>query len=482
MSERVPVSAVTGLLSPQQIVESGLAAAAGAAGAGAADGCVVVVHSSSSANIRWANNTVTTNGVAQDLSWFVVAVVGGAAATVAGSAADASSRETVGAVVGAARTAAAAAARQGPARDAQPLIGPDGSGDDFDGDPAETSFAVFDALIAELSDGFDRARARRQVLYGFVDHDVTTTYLGSSTGLRRRWVQPTGTLEVNAKSADLRRSAWAGASTPDFVGVDLTGVLAGLDDRLGWAERSIELPPGRYRTVLPPTAVADLMINLSWSAGAREAHEGRSVFAAPGGGTRSGERLTDRPLDLYSDPAAPGLAAAPFLVTGQSSDDVSVFDNGAPLHRHDFVRGGAIGDLLHTRGSAAEFGEPFTPSTDNLVLSGGDPGRDVDALVADVDRGLLLTSQWYIREVDPMTLLLTGLTRDGVFLVEKGEVVGAVNNFRFNMSPLEILRQAADVGATVPTLSREWSDWFTRTAMPPITVDGFNMSSVSPAT
>jgi len=137
---------------------------------------------------------------------------------------------------------------------------------------------------------------------------------------------------------------------------------------------------------------------------------------------------------------------------------------------------------LHTRGSAAEFGEPFTPSTDNLVLTGGDPGRDIDALVADVDRGLLLTSQWYIREVDPMTMLLTGLTRDGVFLVEQGEVVGAVNNFRFNMSPLDILRQAADVGATVPTLSREWSDWFTRTAMPPITVDGFNMSSVSPAT
>ena len=116
------------------------------------------------------------------------------------------------------------------------------------------------------------------------------------------------------------------------------------------------------------------------------------------------------------------------------------------------------------------------------MLTGGAADRDIDALVADVDRGLLLTSQWYIREVDPMTLLLTGLTRDGVFLVERGEVVGAVNNFRFNMSPLDILRQAADVGATVPTLSREWSDWFTRTAMPPITVDGFNMSSVSPAT
>ena len=121
------------------------------------------------------------------------------------------------------------------------------------------------------------------------------------------------------------------------------------------------------------------------------------------------------------------------------------------------------------------------PSCDNLVLTGGQPDRTLDDLVAGLGRGLLVTSQWYLREVDPMTMLLTGLTRDGVFLVENGEIVGAVNNFRFNVSPLEVLRQASDIGETVPTLSREWSDWFTRTAMPPMLVDGFNMSSVSKA-
>ncbi len=464
------------LLAPQQIIDIAL-------GASVADGCVVVVNSSNSANVRWANNTVTTNGVSRDLSWFVVAVVGGAAGTVAGSASDAASVESVRAVVSAAHDAAVASSRVGPARDAQPLVEPGADpGDDYQHEPAETSFAVFRELLTGLADAFAAARSDGRVLYGFVEHDVTTTYLGSSTGLRLRWVQPTGTLELNAKSVDLRRSAWAGLSTPDFVGTDPAAVAAALSRRLDWSRRTIDLPPGRYRTVLPPTAVADLMINLAWSAGAREAHEGRSAFAAPNGGTRSGERLTDRGLTLFSDPAQPGLAAAPFVVTGHSGDDISVFDNGAPIGRHDFVRAGVVDSLLHTRGSAAEFGEPFVPSTDNLVLVGGSADRDVDALVADVDRGLLLTSQWYIREVDPMTLLLTGLTRDGVFLVEAGEVVGAVNNFRFNMSPLDVLRQAADVGATVPTLSREWGEWFTRTAMPPITVDGFNMSSVSPAT
>jgi predicted Zn-dependent protease len=465
----------SGLLPPQQIIDAALAA-------NIADGCVVVVHAASSANIRWANNTVTTNGVARDLSWFVVCMVDGAAGTVAASASDAGSTADVAAVVSQAHAAAVAASGLGRARDAAPLVEPDGrAADDFDGEPVETSFGVFDPLLGSLADAFEAARAGDRILYGFADHDVTTIYLGSSTGLRLRWVQPTGTVEVNAKSADLRRSAWAGVSTPDFA-VDLTSVIDPLTRRLDWAGRTVDLPPGRYRTVLPPTAVADFMINLVWSAGGRAAHEGRSVFTAPGGGTRSGERLTDRALTLFSDPSAAGLAATPFVVTAHSDDEISVFDNGAPVGRHDFVTDGRIGSLVHTRGSATEFGEPFIPSADNLVLTGGAAERDIDALVADLDRGLLLTSQWYIREVDPMTLLLTGLTRDGVFLVEKGEVVGAVNNFRWNMSPLDVLRQAVDVGATVPTLSREWSDWFTRTAMPPITVDGFNMSSVSQAT
>jgi predicted Zn-dependent protease len=106
----------------------------------------------------------------------------------------------------------------------------------------------------------------------------------------------------------------------------------------------------------------------------------------------------------------------------------------------------------------------------------------VRQMAETTERGLLLTSLWYIREVDPQTLLLTGLTRDGVYLVEGGEVVGAVNNFRFNESPVDLLRRATEVGGTEVTLSREWGDYFSRTAMPPLRVPDFNMSSVSQAT
>ncbi len=466
----------TGLLSPQQIIETGLAAST-------SDGCVVVVQSSTEANVRWANNTVTTNGVSRSLSWFVVAVVDGAAGTVAASAASAESVAGVREVVAAAHAAAQAAAASGPARDAQPLVEP-GAGEASAGfeDPAEaTSFEVFADLLPSLATAFGDAHSADRILYGFARHESTTTHLGSSTGLRARWVQPTGLLELNAKSTDLQRSAWSGVSTADFAGVRVDEVANTLATRLDWARRSVDLPPGRYDTVLPPTAVADFMVFLSWSAGARPAHEGRSAFSAPGGGTKVGQRLTERAFGLFADPTYPGLESSPFLVTSAAGDEVSVFDNGAPIGRCEILTDGVISNLLHTRGSAAEFGEAFTPLADNLVLTGGVAGRTTEDLVAGVRRGLLVTSQWYLRDVDPMTMLLTGLTRDGVFLIENGEIAGAVNNFRFNMSPLDVLRQATDAGGTVPALSREWSDWFTRSAMPPLVVADFNMSSVSKA-
>jgi predicted Zn-dependent protease len=218
----------------------------------------------------------------------------------------------------------------------------------------------------------------------------------------------------------------------------------------------------------------------------RPAHEGRSAFAAPGngvGGTRLGERLTKLPLTLFSDPRIqqpPGLQTAPFLVTTASADSVSVFDNGAAMDRVEWLRDGTINALTYPRAAAQELGGHYTPPAENLILTGGEAGS-IDELVARTDRGLLLTCLWYIREVDPVSLLLTGLTRDGVYLIEGGEVVGQVNNFRFNESPIDLIRRVAEVGTTERALCREWKDWFARTAMPPMRIPDFNMSSVSPA-
>ncbi|MBP2581241.1 putative Zn-dependent protease [Streptomyces sp. PvR006] len=441
-----------------------------------ADGCVVVADEESSANLRWAGNALTTNGVTRGRTLTVIATVDGAQGTASGVVSR--SAVTVDDLEPLVRAAEAAARAAGPAEDAQPLVTGVSASPDFTDAPAETSSAVFADFAPALGEAFARARAGGRELYGFANHELTSTYLGTSTGLRLRHDQPNGTLELNAKSPDRARSAWAGRSTRDFKDVDPAALDAELATRLGWAERRIELPAGRYETLLPPTAVADLLIYQLWSSTARDAVEGRTVFSKPGGGTRLGETLSPLPLTLRSDPNEPGLESAPFVIAHSSGDDSSVFDNGLPIAPTDWVRDGKLERLITTRHTAGLTGLPVAPGAGNLILDGGGE-RSLEEMVASTERGLLLTCLWYIREVDPATLLLTGLTRDGVYLVENGEVVGEVNNFRFNESPVDLLSRASEAGRTEKTLPREWSDWFTRAAMPALRIPDFNMSSVS---
>jgi predicted Zn-dependent protease len=224
------------------------------------------------------------------------------------------------------------------------------------------------------------------------------------------------------------------------------------------------------------------MIDAYWGAGARVAHDGESVYSRRGGGTRIGEQLVRRGVDLYSDPAYGALACAPFVVATASDNTESVFDNGLPLERTHWIRDGRLESLIQTRHSAGLTGQAFTPAIDNLVLEVADADGTEADLVADMEDGLLVTCLWYIREVDPQTMLLTGLTRDGVYRVQGGEVTGAVNNFRWNESPVDLLRRFTTASGTVPSFSREWGDeYFSRTATPALRIPDFNMSSVSQA-
>ncbi|MFI1679927.1 metallopeptidase TldD-related protein [Streptomyces sp. NPDC020607] len=455
---------------PHEIVERALELST-------ADGCVVIADEESTANLRWAGNALTTNGVTRGRTLTVIATVDGKEGTASGVVTRAAvTADDLEPLVRAAEEAARGA---GPAEDAQPLVTGTAASPDFTEAPVETSSAVFAEFAPALGEAFARARAGGRELYGFANHEFVSSYLGTSTGLRLRHDQPNGTLELNAKSPDRTRSAWAGRATRDFKDVDPGTLDAELAKRLGWAERRIDLPAGRYETLLPPTAVADLVIYQLWQSSARDAAEGRTVFSKPGGATRLGERIAELPLTLRSDPHEPGLESAPFVLAHASGGDASVFDNGLPLSPTEWIRAGELAHLATSRHSAQLTGLPVTPAVDNLVLDGGGE-RTLDEMVAATERGLLLTCLWYIREVDPATLLLTGLTRDGVYLVENGEVVGEVNNFRFNESPVDLLGRATEAGRTEKTLPREWGDYFTRAAMPALRVPDFNMSSVSP--
>ena len=357
-------SITTAVLAPQEIVERVLGLPAGSDGAGR----VVLVSETSEAVLRWANSTMTTNGHTTSRRVSVISMVAVDGGTAAGVV---SSSEAITDVAQLADLVAAsehAARDAGPARDAMPLPAPGGDEPAWADGAAETSIGVFGPFV----DGLAHVLAGPHRQFGFASHQLTTSWLGTTAGVRRRWVQPTGSVELNVKTPDLTGSAWTGASTPDFADVDVVALAAEVGARLEWGRRRVTLPAGRYETLLPPSAVADLMLYLAWSMDGRPAQEGRSALAGPDG-PRTGERLTGLPLTLASDPVAPGLEYQPYLTATRSGDGVSVFDNGAPARRIEWVREGVINELGYSRAEAAEFGTAFTPGGDNLLLTGGSP-------------------------------------------------------------------------------------------------------------
>jgi predicted Zn-dependent protease len=442
-----------------------------AAKLGRADETMVLVTDKVQATLRWAGNSMTTNGVSVSRNMTIISIVRKGTSAFIGTVVSAEvDPRVIPGLVAASQHAAGSAPEAG---DAAPLLADTGVPADWDAPVSGTGAEVFAEVAGSLSRGFGGTDR----LYGFAHHSVSTTFLASSTGLRRRFTQPTGAVEINGKRGEA--SAWAGIGTADFVDVPTDSLLDDLSMRLSWAERSVELPAGRYETIMPPSTVADMMIYLAWSMAGRGAQEGRTALSAPGGGTRVGERLTDLPLTLFSDPMAPGLLCTPFVAASSSSETVSVFDNGMDITQVDWIRDGVINALAYPRATAAKFDAKVAVAADNLIMTGG--SNDLADMIAGTEHGLLLTTLWYIREVEPTTLLLTGLTRDGVYLIEDGEVTAAVNNFRFNESPLDLLRRATEAGLSEKTLPREWGDWATRAVMPSLRIPDFHMSSVSQA-
>ena len=445
-------------------------ALAEAARRGQADETIVVVTDRATASLRWAGNSMTTNGESISRNVAVISIVRQGKSAHVGSV---TSSEVDPAAIPGLVAASQDAARSAPeARDAAPMLAGDETPDDWDAPVPGTASDVFAGVAKSLATGF---RGTDQ-LYGFARHEVDTTFVGTSSGLRRRYTQPTGSVEINAKRAGA--SAWVGVGTPDFADVPTDSLLEEVGRRLDWAGRTVELPAGRYETLMPPSTVADMMIYLGWSMDGRGAQEGRTALSAPGG-TRVGEKLTDLGLTLYSDPAATGLECAPFVATTSSSQRTSVFDNAMPIDRVDWIRDGTVNALAYPRAAAAEYDVPVAVPADNMLMTGG--WASLQDMIRRTERGLLLTTLWYIREVDPTVLLLTGLTRDGVYLIEDGQVTAAVNNFRFNESPLDLLRRATEAGVAQTTLPREWGDWATRAKMPSLRIPDFHMSSVSQA-
>ena len=461
------------MIPAQELVERGLTSA----DALGADGCIVLVEESSHVDVRFALNTTTTNGVQRGRSVSVIAFSGESVGSVRRSG-----------VVGADGVAEMAAAALADAQEAPPAadafalveVAEARPGRDFALDAEETDSGALEGVLSALSPAFARARGRGAVLAGFAEQDVATLYLGSSTGVRLSHAQPTAAVSLVGRTADGSGSAWVGEPT---IAPSLERMEQEIWRRLDWATTRLALEAGRYEVIMPPSAVSDMMAMLAFDAlGGQDAEDGRTVFSEEGGGTRVGETITPLPFSLYSDPFEWGIECTPFVATGASGSEVSVFDNGLPSARTDWLHDGVLARLRYHRAGAARSGVEMAPYIDNLVLRCAEhDGGSIDDMVARTERGLLLTCLWYIRVVDPATLLTTGLTRDGVYVIEDGAVVGAANNFRFNESPVDLLARATEVGTPVRSLGREFGEYLNRTVVTPLRIPDYNMSSVSQA-
>jgi len=448
----------------EEIVEEGLREGA----------AVVLGESSTSVSFRLANNTVTTNGREESTSVGMVALERGRVGVQSGDVTD-SAR-----VAELARSARARAEQSPEAPDAMALLTPSESASSYSQVPGPAPEALprdLEPILDSVRDVLEQSREAGLRCFGFASADAVQEELGTTTGVRLEGRRQSASLALTLKTQDLRRSVWAGATARRLADLDPGALYRGLSRRLSWTEKSVALPAGHYQVLLEPSATSDLIVRLMWEMHARGADEGRTVFSGKSG-PRVGEAMYAPEVSLESDPLDPQMLVPNFVRCLGSSEYGSVFDNGLPVPAAVWVEGGVQQELICPRSWARDHGHPVRPDVDNLAMRGTD--TSLDQMIASTDRALLVTSLWYIRDLDPATLLLTGLTRDGVFLIEHGEVVGGVNNFRFNESPVGVLKRTVEIGKTELALSREIGDAVFIKA-PPIRVENFFMSSVSDA-
>lgn len=442
--------------------------AAQAAARSAADRCFVLVERGSRSDVRWSNSQVDLNASVQTHQITVQSFMrceGGYRVGLASCPWEAGWTDAV--------EEADAMAQHGPVFDEAPNdIAPPATGDE-----AEAGEWMHRSLLGQVQEVLAGPRQTSWSGYGGIDRSELA--LAASTGWSVTTRRAQSHCELQGRQSG--RAAWAAsaASSPD--GLDVAGLQRQIERRLEWGARRVTVPPGRYDTLLEPACVADLMLHLYWSAGASQALAGQSPFGDSDGRIRLGDRMVDEALRLGSAPGD-ALAAMPAVVTNHSSSaDRSVFDNGLAVEPVDWIVDGRLRHLPTSRRSAERGGLAFAPWSQSLMLEHREGKATSEDLVGHLDEGLIVSSLWYTRDVDPARLQVTGLTRDGVFYVRGGEIVGEVGNFRFNDSSLGVLDRIAAAGASRRTFGREGGIEGVGTVMPPLVVHDFQLTSATKA-
>jgi predicted Zn-dependent protease len=335
-----------------------------------------------------------------------------------------------------------------------------------------TGSARGDVMVPHVKAVVDGALKNKLVAAGFIQRSANAVGIGNKAGLFGYHTYTDSSFSHTMRNQEGTSSGWATQSSVSLK--DLNGeaqAKVAIEKCLRGVNRK-KLDPGKYTVIMEPAAVADLMGWLGFAFGARDAEQGQSFLSKPSegagqgkgvGATYLGEKMFPEIITFRSDPFHPKLASTPW---GPSL---------LPNEKISWIEKGVVQNLSYDRFWAQKAGKKPTPDAVNLVLDGQD--NSLNDLIASVDRGLLVTRLWYIRIVQPKTWQLTGLTRDGVFLIENGKVTDPVTNFRWNESPAEVLQRTTKLTQPVRVTNVE-----TGSNMAPalITTD-FNMTSVSDA-
>jgi predicted Zn-dependent protease len=388
--------------------------------AAGAEDASVSIQSSVDAHARFADNRITTSGRAEDVAVTATVWVGRRRGAATGNDVSAATLKQLA-------DEAVQIARVSPVhREYVPTLGPltYAAGRGFAAATADVDLA---ARAASLQTVLAACRAGNVTGAGFHSANASATAVATANGNRRYFRSTRAGLSMTARSADGTGSGYFAGDHFDLARLDAKHVVEQAVAKAVRSRQPKPIEPGVYPVVLEPQAVADLMGFLTGSLDARTADEGRSAFSGKDGKTRVGEALFNERLNLYSDPAHPELPAAPSTA------------EGVPASRLSLIKSGVLENLEYSRFWAQEKKREPSPGAVNYIMESSRPPVPLEEMIKSMERGLVISRFWYVRQIDPRTIMLTGLTRDGLWWVENGQIRYPVRNLRFNQSVLAML-------------------------------------------
>jgi predicted Zn-dependent protease len=422
-----------------------------------ADECEVSLTGSDSGNIRYARNSVSTSGEINQLSLAVSSSYGKKTGNATINEFDDASLQKV---VQRSEELAQLAPEN---PEHMPLLGPQTFADSITYVP-ETAAITPDTRAEAVGKSIQVSKDAGLQAAGYLENTTEFEAVMNSKGLFAYNKATDVVFSITTRNEEGTGSGYAARGYNDVTKLDTLSATKIATTKATGSIGARAIEPGKYTVILEPVAVAYLLENMFFGLDARSADEGRSFMSKPGGGNRLGDQLMDTKVNIYTDPFNPDLPSSTWNREGQ------------PVVKRSWIEGGVVKNLSYSRYWAQKKGVDPVPGPSNVIMTGGTD--TLEEMIKSTEKGILVSRLWYIRMVDPQTLLLTGLTRDGTFYIENGEIKFPVKNFRFNESPVIMLNNVEALGKPERTISVES---YRSYLVPPIKARDFTFSSLSDA-